>query len=73
MFGFIVKNYYVFKILGINFEEFYVVFVMFCVVKKYEVLREELSEFGILDVDFFIIIRELVKMIKEVVIDLFNF
>ena len=53
------------NVINIEPKDLYVVSVMPCVAKKYEVSRSELSQNGILDVDVSITTRELAKMIKE--------
>ena len=65
MFGSISKNYFAPNVINIEPKDLYVVSVMPCVAKKYEVSRSELSQNGILDVDVSITTRELAKMIKE--------
>ena len=47
----------------------FVVSVMPCVAKKYEVSRKEMGQDSILDIDISITTRELAKMIKEAGID----
>ncbi|MGL5506872.1 MAG: [Fe-Fe] hydrogenase large subunit C-terminal domain-containing protein, partial [Paraclostridium sp.] len=68
MFGSVAKKYFGPKV-GISPSEMFVVSVMPCVAKKYEVSRKELSQGDILDVDVSITTRELAKMIKEAGID----
>ena len=65
MFGSISKNYFAPNVINIEPKDLYVVSVMPCVAKKYEVSRGELSQNSILDVDVSITTRELAKMIKE--------
>lgn len=71
MFGAMAKNYFAPKV-GIEPKDMFVVSVMPCVAKKYEVSRKELGQYNILDVDISITTRELAKMIKEAGIDFLN-
>lgn len=67
MLGALTKSYYAEKI-GVNPEEFYVVSVMPCTAKKFEVTRQEMLK----DVDAVLTTRELAKMIKDAGIDFKN-
>ena len=64
MFSAIAKNYYVDKI-DIDPDDLYVVGVMPCTAKKFEMDRDELIETGS-ETDAVLTTRELVRMIKEV-------
>lgn len=64
MLGALAKSYYAEK-LGMEAKDIYVVSVMPCTAKKFEITREEMQE----DVDAVITTRELAKMIKEAGID----
>ena len=64
MFGAILKTYYAEK-MNLDPKDIYVVSVMPCTAKKYEMNREELSRNGIKDVDAVLTTREVAKMIKE--------
>ncbi len=64
MLGALVKSYYAEK-LERKPEEMYVVSVMPCTAKKYEITREEMAH----DVDAVLTTRELAKMIKDAGID----
>lgn len=64
MLGALVKSYYA-EQLGIKAENFYVVSVMPCTAKKYEITRPEMKG----DVDAVLTTRELAKMIKDAGID----
>ncbi len=68
MFGAIAKTYYAEKI-GVDPKDIVVVSIMPCVAKKYEAAREELSNDGMLDVDYVVTTRELALMIKEAGLD----
>jgi len=68
MFGAILKSYYAEK-MGIDPSKIFVVSVMPCTAKKFEVQRPELSSTGYPDVDASITTRELARMIKEAGID----
>lgn len=63
MFGALIKNYYA-KQAGIDPANVYVVSVMPCSAKKYEISRPELETDGLRDVDAVITTRELARMIK---------
>lgn len=65
MFGSLIKSYYA-KKENIDPKKIFVVSVMPCVAKKYEVKREELkNKENISDVDLVITTRELARMIKK--------
>ncbi|WKY46993.1 NADH-dependent [FeFe] hydrogenase, group A6 [Eubacteriaceae bacterium ES3] len=65
MTGALLKSHYA-KANGIDPKDMFVVSVMPCTAKKYEVQREELaSKDGLADVDVSITTRELARMIKE--------
>jgi NADP-reducing hydrogenase subunit HndD len=64
MFGAMMKTYYAEK-MGLDAKDIFVVSVMPCTAKKFEVTREELSAAGVPDVDVSITTRELAGMIKR--------
>lgn len=66
--GALIKGYFAEKI-GVDPKNIVVVSIMPCVGKKFEGEREELSNNGILDVDYVLTTRELAQMIKEAGID----
>lgn len=63
MFGAIIKSYYA-EIAGVDPKDIYVVSVMPCVAKKFEIDRPVMEVDGIRDVDAVLTTRELAKMIK---------
>lgn len=63
MFGAVLKSYYCQK-NGIDPRDLYVVSIIPCTAKKFEVSREELRTFDFDDVDVALTTRELAKMIK---------
>lgn len=71
MFGAVLKSYYAEK-MGIDPAKMFVVSVMPCTAKKFEVKRPELASTGYPDVDVSITTRELARMIKEAGIDFVN-
>lgn len=68
MFGATVKSYYAEK-LGIDPKDIFVVSVMPCTAKKYEIQRPEMQNGGHQNVDAVITTRELAKMIRSAGID----
>ncbi|MFZ2538888.1 MAG: NADH-dependent [FeFe] hydrogenase, group A6 [Oscillospiraceae bacterium] len=64
MFGAIAKSYYAEK-MGIDPKNIFVVSVMPCTAKKFEMGRDNLNVGGIADIDVVITTRELAKMIKK--------
>ncbi|MCR5272663.1 MAG: [FeFe] hydrogenase, group A [Lachnospiraceae bacterium] len=64
MFGAIAKSYYAEKI-GVDKEKMFVVSVMPCTAKKFEVGRPEMDANGVADVDVALTTRELAKMIER--------
>ena len=64
MFGTLVKTYYAEK-MGINPRDIFVVSIMPCTAKKYEVRREEMRQHGWLPVDVSLTTRELGRMITR--------
>jgi iron-only hydrogenase group A len=68
MLGALAKSYYAQK-LGIDPQDIFVVSIMPCTAKKFEISRPELSSTGFPDVDAVLTTRELAKMIKEAGID----
>ncbi|MFT5872872.1 MAG: iron-only hydrogenase group A [Clostridium sp.] len=69
--GALIKSYFAEKI-GVDAKNIVVVSIMPCVGKKFEGEREELSNEGMLDVDYVLTTRELAQMIKEAGIDFVN-
>lgn len=67
MLGAVAKSYYAEK-LGKDPEDIYVVSIMPCTAKKFEITRKEMEK----DVDAVLTTRELAKMIKEAGIDFRN-
>ncbi|WP_066683483.1 NADH-dependent [FeFe] hydrogenase, group A6 [Christensenella intestinihominis] len=68
MLGAMAKTYYAEK-SGIDPEKMFVVSVMPCTAKKFEITREEMKRNGIADVDAVITTRELGAMIRQAGID----
>lgn len=64
MLGALVKSYYADKI-GINPKDIFVVSVMPCTAKKFEITRPEMKNNGYPNVDAVITTRELARMIKD--------
>jgi NADP-reducing hydrogenase subunit HndD len=64
MYGAMMKTYYAEK-EGIDPKDLFVVSVMPCTAKKFEITREDQSAAGVPDIDVSITSRELAKMIKE--------
>lgn len=71
MLGALVKSYFAPKI-GVNPKDIFVVSVMPCTAKKYEISRPEMVNDGYPNVDAVITTRELGKMIKDAGIDFKN-
>jgi len=71
MMGAVIKSYYAQK-LGIDPKDMYVVSVMPCTAKKYEITRPEMTNGGLPNVDAVITTRELARMIREAGIDFVN-
>lgn len=71
MLGAIIKSYYA-KKEGIDPQSIYVVSVMPCTAKKYEIDRPEMEVDGLRDVDAVLTTRGLARMIKEKCIDFVN-
>lgn len=71
MLGGIIKNYWSKKI-NVNPEDIFVVSIMPCVAKKYEIKREELKIDEQYPVDMVLTTRELVRLLKKNKIDLRN-
>ncbi|MCL2462291.1 MAG: NADH-dependent [FeFe] hydrogenase, group A6 [Defluviitaleaceae bacterium] len=71
MMGAVVKSYYAEKI-GRKPEDMYMVSVMPCTAKKFEIAREEMKNNGVQNVDAVITTRELGDMIKAAGIDFAN-
>ena len=68
MLGALAKSFYANKI-GIDPKDVFVVSIMPCTAKKYEISRPEMTSTGYPDVDAVLTTRELAKMIKEAGID----
>jgi NADP-reducing hydrogenase subunit HndD len=68
MLGALIKSYYADKI-GFNPKDIFVVSVMPCTAKKYEITRPELKNAGYSNVDAVLTTRELARMIKDAGID----
>ncbi|MGC8764939.1 MAG: [FeFe] hydrogenase, group A, partial [Brevinematia bacterium] len=64
MLGALLKTYYANKI-GVKPENIFVVSIMPCTAKKYEIARPEMRASGFQDVDAVLTTRELARMIKE--------
>ena len=71
MLGALVKSYYADKI-NVDPKDMYMVSVMPCTAKKFEVVRPEMQNGGVPNVDAVLTTRELAKMIKEAGIDFCN-
>ncbi|MDI9514957.1 MAG: 2Fe-2S iron-sulfur cluster binding domain-containing protein [Clostridiaceae bacterium] len=71
MFGAMLKSYYAEK-AGIDPAKMFVVSIMPCTAKKFEVQRPEMAAVGYPDVDEVLTTRELAEMIKEAGIDFVN-
>lgn len=68
MLGALLKSYYAEKI-NVEPKNIYVVSVMPCTAKKFEITREEMKNGGVPNVDAVLTTRELASMIKEAGID----
>ena len=68
MLGALVKSYYADKI-GVDPKNIFVVSVMPCTAKKYEITRPEMKNGGYSNVDAVLTTRELARMIKDAGID----
>mgnify|MGYP003585368240 CR=1 FL=1 len=71
MLGALTKSYFAGK-LGLDPKQIYVVSVMPCTAKKFEITRPEMQYNGLPDVDAVITTRELARMIKDAGIDFRN-
>jgi len=71
MLGALVKSFFAKKI-GKDAKDFFVVSVMPCTAKKYEIIRPEMVNDGCANVDAVLTTRELAKMIKDGGIDFVN-
>ena len=71
MMGAVVKSFYAEKI-GVEPQDMFVVSVMPCTAKKFEIEREEMVNNGVQNVDAVITTRELAEMIKTAGIDFVN-
>ncbi len=68
MLGALIKSYFADKI-GVNPEDIYVVSIMPCTAKKFEITRPEMVNNGVPNVDAVLTTRELARMIKQAGID----
>ena len=68
MFGATTKTYYAEKI-GVKPEDIYMVAIMPCTAKKYEIGRDDQDAAGVPDVDVSITVREFARMIERADID----
>jgi NADH-quinone oxidoreductase subunit G/NADP-reducing hydrogenase subunit HndD len=71
MLGALVKSYFAAK-TGINPQDMFVVSVMPCTAKKFEITRPEMQNDGLPNVDAVLTTRELASMIRESGIDFVN-
>lgn len=71
MLGALAKTYYAEK-EGIDPESMFVVSIMPCTAKKFEITRPEMGREGIKDVDAVLTTREAARMIKEAGLDFIN-
>ena len=72
MVGALAKTYYAQR-MGLNPEDVFVVSIMPCTAKKFEIQRsEEMSSSGFQDIDYSLTTRELCRMIKSAGIDFRN-
>ena len=71
MFGALVKSYFA-KKYDVDPSKIYMVSVMPCIAKKYEITRDHMEGAGYKDVDAVITTRELARMIKQAHIDFIN-
>lgn len=71
MMGAVVKSYYADKI-GVDAKDMFVVSVMPCTAKKFEIDRKEMMNNGVPNVDAVITTRELAEMIRTAGIDFAN-
>ncbi len=71
MLGALVKSFYA-ENINVDPKDFYVVSVMPCTAKKYEIKRDEMKNDGLANVDAVLTTRELASMIKEMGIDFAN-
>ena len=69
MFGALAKSFYAEKI-NVDPKELYVVSIMPCTAKKFEISRPEMKNDGLPNVDAVLTTRELARMIKEAGMDL---
>ncbi|HIT68496.1 MAG TPA: iron hydrogenase small subunit [Candidatus Aphodomonas merdavium] len=69
--GAIIKSYYAEK-AGIHPEDIFVVSIMPCTAKKFEIARPEMMNGGLPNVDAVLTVRELAKMLREAGIDFAN-
>ncbi len=71
MFGALVKSYFAEK-YEVDPSKIYMVSVMPCIAKKYEITRDDMDGSGYKDVDAVLTTRELARMIKQAHIDFVN-
>ncbi|MCP4394277.1 MAG: 2Fe-2S iron-sulfur cluster binding domain-containing protein [Alphaproteobacteria bacterium] len=69
MFGSVIKTYYS-QVHGIAPEDIVTISLMPCTAKKFECERPEMTDSGLVDVDYVLTTRELGKMFKEAGVDL---
>jgi len=72
MLGSILKHFYAKEDKHLDPKDVYVVSIMPCTAKKYEISRPEMENDGIRDVDAVLTTRELARMIKKHEIDFLN-
>ncbi|HOP07483.1 MAG TPA: NADH-dependent [FeFe] hydrogenase, group A6 [candidate division Zixibacteria bacterium] len=68
MFGALAKSYYA-QVAGIDPSEIFVVSIMPCTAKKFEITRPEMNSSGYRDVDAVLTTRELGRMIRQMGLD----
>ncbi|HHV63795.1 MAG TPA: 2Fe-2S iron-sulfur cluster binding domain-containing protein [Peptococcaceae bacterium] len=71
MLGAVAKSYYAEKI-NVDPKDMYVVSIMPCTAKKFEIIRPEMQNNGVPNVDAVLTTRELARMVKEAGIDFVN-
>ena len=71
MFGAIIKSYYAEK-MNIDPAKIFMVSVMPCISKKFEITRDDMDGAGYADVDAVLTTRELARMIKQANLDFVN-
>lgn len=71
MFGAIIKSYYA-KKMNIDPAKIFMVSIMPCISKKFEITRDDMAGAGYADVDAVLTTRELARMIKQANLDFVN-